>query len=96
MKQVQVYGDLHCQRVGTVSLNIGNLNSAELSDLLAQQYDIATRAGAHCAPLAHQAFRTQEQGQVRFSFSSFNTEADVQAALAALTQITQQYQEGDA
>ena len=96
LPQVQVYGDLHCQRVGTVSLNIGNLNSAELSDLLAQQYDIATRAGAHCAPLAHQAFRTQEQGQVRFSFSSFNTEADVQTAVAALTQITQQYQEGDA
>ena len=57
------------------ALNLGNLDSAYVSDILAEEYEIYTRAGAHCAPLMHQALKTEEQkGCVRFSFSWFNTE----------------------
>lgn len=38
---------------------------------------ICTRAGLHCAPLAHQALGTPPGGAVRLSFSAFNTSAEV-------------------
>ena len=45
---------------------------------------ICVRAGAHCAPLMHKALGTAEQGVVRFSFSHFNTEQEVQQAAQAV------------
>lgn len=48
------------------------------------EYGIATRPGAHCAPLMHQALGTVNQGAVRFSFSHYNTREEVELAVAAL------------
>ena len=59
-------------------------DSAEVSDFLAVEYGIATRPGAHCAPLMHQALGTVNQGAVRFSFSHYNTREEVELAVAAL------------
>ena len=50
--------------------------------------DIATRPGAHCAPRLHQALGTTEQGAVRFSFSWFNTEAEIDEAIRAVEEIS--------
>ena len=47
----------------------------------------AVRAGAHCAPLMHEALGTKEQGAVRFSFSHFNTEEEVDTAMKAVREI---------
>ena len=69
-------------------MNVGSVDSSEIADILAQDYDIAVRAGAHCAPRMHAALGTVEQGAVRFSFSYFNTAADADAAIAALREIT--------
>lgn len=86
--QIKIYGDFSQQEHGPiVSLNIDSLDSAEVSDLLAYEYQIATRSGGHCAPLMHQALGTKEQGVVRFSFSSFTTEAEIQQAITALKMI---------
>lgn len=85
-KDVTLYTNLSAPHVGTIGLNIAGLNSADVSDYLAEQ-GIATRSGAHCAPLIHQALGTVEQGIVRFSFCSFNTMADVDAASAAVNKI---------
>lgn len=38
---------------------------------------IASRAGLHCAPLAHESAGTLETGTVRFSLSAFNTMEDI-------------------
>ncbi|MBR2010822.1 MAG: aminotransferase class V-fold PLP-dependent enzyme [Clostridia bacterium] len=38
---------------------------------------ICTRAGLHCAPLAHQALGTPPGGAVRLGFGAFNTSAEV-------------------
>ena len=62
-------------------------NSSEVSDALAIQYDIFTRSGAHCAPLMHKALGTQEQGAVRFSFSYFNTEEEIDQTILALKEL---------
>ena len=65
-------------------LNLGDEDSAEVSDWLAQEYEICTRPGGHCAPLMHRRFGTEAQGIVRFSFSNFNTIDEVEAAISAL------------
>lgn len=41
---------------------------------------IAVRAGLHCAPSAHETAGTLSTGTVRFSFSPFNTEAQIDHA----------------
>lgn len=72
-----------------VSCNIVGLDASYVSDILAEEYGIATRAGAHCAPLIHEYFETREQGMVRFSFSYFNTEEEIDTAVNALREIAQ-------
>ena len=82
---VTVYGDFSAPvRATVVTLNIGGLDSAGVSDELAERFDIATRPGAHCAPRLHRALGTEEQGAVRFSWSYFNTEAETDAAAEAV------------
>lgn len=85
---VRVYGDFSTwDRCPIVSLNIGDVDSALVCDALARDYGIATRAGAHCAPLMHRALGTQGQGAVRFSFGYFNTVEETDAAIGALREI---------
>lgn len=82
---VRVYGDHTAPvRAPIVALNIGELDSAEVSDELAERFGIATRPGAHCAPRLHRALGTAGQGAVRFSWSCFNTEAETDAAAEAV------------
>lgn len=85
-ENVEIYTNLAAPHVGTIGLNIKGLNSADVSAYLTEQ-GIATRSGAHCAPLIHRALGTVEQGIVRFSFCSFNTMDDVEAASAAINEI---------
>ena len=74
-------------RSAIVSLNVGDIDSAEISDALMQGWGIATRPGAHCAPLMHRALGTERQGVVRFSFGYFNTNEEVDTAIDALSDL---------
>ena len=88
---VTVYGDFsegHA-RTAVITLNIHDYDSSAVSDELSECFDIATRPGAHCAPRMHYALGTQEQGAVRFSFSWFSTEEEVDAAVAAVKEIAE-------
>ena len=67
-----------------VALNIRDYDSGAVADALFEEFSIATRAGAHCAPRMHQALGTTDRGAVRFSFSWFNTEQEVDDAVKAL------------
>lgn len=75
-------------RSAIVSLNVGDIDSAEISDALMQGWGIATRPGAHCAPLMHRALGTERQGVVRFSFGYFNTAEEVDIAIEALRDLS--------
>ncbi len=87
---VTVYGDFsRSERAAVVALNIRDYDSAEVADALFADYDIATRAGAHCAPRMHEALGTVQQGAVRFSFSYFNTENEVDTAIAAVRELAE-------
>ena len=60
-----------------------------MSDELLTEYGISTRPGGHCAPLMHEALGTVEQGAVRFSFSHYNTDEEVDTAIEAVRQLAQ-------
>lgn len=91
---VTVYGDWETfssdeppLRAGVLSLNVGDISSADVSDMLMQGWGIATRPGAHCAPLMHEALGTREQGMVRFSTSWFTTQEEIDTAIEAVREI---------
>lgn len=87
---VKVYGDFDdMNRCAIVSLNIGDYDSSEVSDELLTEYGISTRPGAHCAPLMHEALGTVEQGAVRFSFSHFTTDEEVDIAIKAIRELAE-------
>lgn len=85
---VKIYGDFStfC-RCAIVALNIGDYDSSEVSDELLTEYGISTRPGGHCAPLMHEALGTVEQGAVRFSFSHYNTDEEVDIAISAIREL---------
>ena len=88
---VKVYGDFSSKdRCAVVTLNIGDYDSSEVSDALLMDYNISTRPGGHCAPLMHEALGTVEQGAVRFSFSHYNTDEDVDTAIQAIRELSQE------
>jgi len=70
-----------------VSLNFVGKDNGEISYLLSKNYGISTRCGLHCAPSAHKTLGTFPDGTVRFSFSSFNTEAEVMYTVSSIKQI---------
>jgi cysteine desulfurase / selenocysteine lyase len=78
------------QRTGVFSFVHQTIAPLCFAELLEHQYGILSRAGLHCAPLAHQTFSTAPphgQGAVRLSFGPFTTEEDVDAAIIALQEI---------
>ena len=90
ISDLKLYGDIDAPlRTPIISLNIGNMSSASVSDILWEDYEICVRAGAHCAPLMHKTFGTEKQGAVRFSFSCFNTEAEIDMAIRAMHEIAE-------
>ena len=89
---VRVYGDFSTgERTPAVSLNVAGYASKEAGEILAGRYQIATRAGVHCAPLIHEALGTRERGTLRFSFSWFNTEEEIYKAALAVREIGQEW-----
>ena len=85
---ITIYGDFSTKdRCAIVTLNIGDYDSSEVSDELLMEYNISTRPGAHCAPLMHEALGTVEQGAVRFSFSHYNTDEEVDIAIKAIREL---------
>jgi cysteine desulfurase family protein len=75
-------------RVGVFSVRIEGLDPQELSSILEIHYGILTRAGIHCAPLAHETIGTRELGgTTRFSFGPFLTKQDIKFATDALAEV---------
>ncbi len=72
----------------TILMNLENTDPGDVGVMLDVDHNIATRTGLHCAPLVHMQLGTVERdGGVRFSIGAFNTEAEVDAAIAAIADI---------
>lgn len=74
--------------VPVISFNIGNTDSEEIARILSSKYNIAVRAGLHCAPLAHKSFNTLETGTVRAVVSAFTETDDVNYLAGAVGNIS--------
>lgn len=75
------------QRAAVVSLNVRNLDPAEVAAALEEQADIACRPGWHCAALAHRTIGTEQTGTVRLSPGPFTRTRDVDTAIAAIAEL---------
>ncbi len=69
--------------VPTLSFNIRGLDSATAAAILAKD-GIATRAGLHCAPMAHRRLGTVDIGTVRLCCSVFNNKAQADKLLSCV------------
>ncbi|SFP94193.1 cysteine desulfurase family protein [Caldicoprobacter faecalis] len=86
---IKIYGPTNMdERIGAISINIKDFDSAYIANLLDERYNIATRGAIHCAPLAHQTIGTLKQGTVRFSPGIFNTMDEVKECIRALEQLS--------
>lgn len=89
IRSLTIYGPPQAeQRVGVVSLRLGDLEPQDLAAILESSYRIQVRAGLHCAPGMHAALGTLERGgTVRISFGPANTHEDVEAIIRALSEM---------
>ncbi len=72
---------------GLFSFNLNGYASQEVGTILGEHFDIAVRAGLHCAPMAHQFLNTLPKGTVRVSFGYFNEEDEVDIFADAIKKI---------
>ncbi|HOF66304.1 MAG TPA: aminotransferase class V-fold PLP-dependent enzyme [Candidatus Fermentibacter daniensis] len=71
-----------------LSLNIHGFEAGDVGTMLDVDYGIAVRTGLQCAPQVHVQLGTDKiHGTVRFSVGPFNTEKDIDRAIAAVGEI---------
>jgi len=75
------------QRTAVVSVTVEGYSPDQLAVVLDQVFDVATRAGLHCAPQAHRTAGTLDCGALRFSPGYFNTADDIRYAVESLREI---------
>ncbi len=73
---LEIYEAEKNNQIGVLSVRVRNHDCETFSERLAKR-SIAVRSGLHCAPTAHKTVGTFYTGTVRFSFSPFNSEAEV-------------------
>lgn len=74
------------RRTAVVSVTIEGYLPDQLAAVLDKVFDVATRAGLHCAPQAHRVADTWESGALRFSPGYFTALDEIDYAVDALQQ----------
>ena len=88
LDNVETYcADSPKNRLPVISCNVKGHKAVDVAAILDGDFDIAVRAGLHCAPLVHEDLGTFPYGAVRFSLGPFNSGEHVEAALAAMAAI---------
>ncbi len=83
---VTVYGTPRAaERAALVTFNLEGWEPQDVAAALDAGFELACRAGLHCAPWAHEAIGTYPAGAVRFSIGFFNNEDEIDTALAAVS-----------
>lgn len=90
--KVKIYGpEDSTDRTAVASFNIEDVDSGKVSYILETEFGIVTRAGLHCAPLAHRTIGTLQQGTCRLSPGYFNTESEMSSVITAIAEIAARY-----
>ena len=74
--------------LAVIPANIGQMNPEDLGAVLDGDFDIAARAGLHCAPLVHDTLGIGSRGSIRFSMGHFNTPAQIDQTIDAMARIS--------
>jgi cysteine desulfurase family protein len=74
------------RRTAVVSVTVEGYFPDQLATVMDKVFDVATRAGLHCAPQAHRTAGTLECGALRFSPGYFTTADEIEYAVDALRQ----------
>jgi len=84
---------LYCQddlsdHIAILTFNVDGMDSPNTATMLDVDFNIASRAGLHCAPLVHEQLGTAGiDGSVRFGIGPFNTDEHIDAAIHAVREI---------
>ncbi len=84
---------LYCQdglenHIAVLVFNVVGLEAGDTGTILDVDHNIACRTGLHCAPMVHEQIGTDKlHGAVRFGIGPFNTEAHIDAAIGAVTEV---------
>ncbi|MCL2497234.1 MAG: aminotransferase class V-fold PLP-dependent enzyme [Symbiobacteriaceae bacterium] len=85
IEHITVYGPPpEMPRSPVLAFNVGFTDSNWTALQLTRRWDIATRSGLHCAPLAHRSADTSSVGAVRVSVGIHNTMDEIAELLAAV------------
>lgn len=88
IKGLKVFGPEKTNlRTPLVSFKLEGKPTSRVGDVLDEQYNIACRAGLHCSPDTHKTLGTLEDKLVRFSFSYFNNEREIDYAVNSIKEI---------
>jgi len=75
------------KRTAVVAITLAGYVPDQLAVVFDQVFDVATRAGLHCAPQAHRVAGTLATGALRFSPGFFNTADEMRVAAEAVRSI---------
>jgi cysteine desulfurase family protein len=90
LPHVQLYAaDSTTDHLPVLSCTVDGITATDVGAILDGDFDIAVRTGLHCAPLVHEDLGTSDYGTIRFSLGPFTTEADIDAAVLAMTAIAE-------
>lgn len=92
-RQIAFYGLKGTEHTGVLALNIKDrqdkvLESTEMAYYLNEDYEIACRAGLHCAPWTHSTLGTLQTGIIRLSVGWFTTEEEIDTVVKAVWEIS--------
>ncbi len=89
LPRLRVFGHVRgVPGTGVVSLTIEGFEPQVLAAILDESFHIQSRAGLHCAPGAHRWLGTLKSGgTLRLSVGAFTTAEEIDAAVAALSEI---------
>ncbi len=79
------------ERAPVVSIDIAGVDPLEAAVILDSHFDIAVRAGLHCAPDAHRSMGTFSRGTIRFSPGLFTTQTEIDVCVEAVTTIASEF-----
>jgi cysteine desulfurase family protein len=82
---VTVHGTCDARlQVAPVSFTLRGISPSDAALRLDEEHGVLCRVGLHCAPAAHRTIGTFPAGTIRFAAGTFNTEAEIDAAIAAV------------
>lgn len=88
IKNIKIYGSLDMKKkTSVISFNINDMDPSLAGYILDSEFNISSRTGLHCAPLAHKTVGSYPNGSIRISLGYFNTEEEIDIFLNAINTI---------